>query len=96
MFMLADMITWCEVGSALCKKAAGSEHGNRTREFVCAAAQLFSMEVVDLFYRNGIRIAKGCGDEIPDALKAVENFNPADSVSGYMEAMDLIAQELVA
>lgn len=96
MFLLADMIAWCEVGSALCKKAAGTAHGKRSTDFTNAASRLFAMEVVDLVYQNGSRIAKGCGEELDDASQALESLNPSDSVAGYMEAMDLIAKELVA
>jgi alkylation response protein AidB-like acyl-CoA dehydrogenase len=34
MFMLADMMTWCEIGEALCHKASENEELERTPEFM--------------------------------------------------------------
>jgi len=96
MFLLADMMTWCEVGCALCTKAAGKDHGNRSAVFMKAAARLFAMEAADVVSRNGLRIAKGCGEPLAEAAAALEAVNPGDIVSGYMGDMDLAARELVA
>ena len=96
MFLLADMMTWCEVGNALCTKAAGGKTGARSAEFVQAAARLFALEAVETVARNGLRIVRGTGKDLADAFGALESLDPPGGATTYMEDMDLIARELVA
>jgi hypothetical protein len=96
MFLLADMMTWCEVGDALCRKAAQGDAGLRSVEFIQAASRLFAQEALEVVHREGLRIARGCGDVVPDAVESLKDLNPEQAVEGYLESMDRIAQELVA
>ncbi|RLB29725.1 MAG: acyl-CoA dehydrogenase, partial [Deltaproteobacteria bacterium] len=50
LFLLADMMTWCEVGEALCQKAASYHGKERSAEFMNAAARLFAREVAEKVY----------------------------------------------
>ena len=50
MFLLADMMTWCEVGEALCHKAAAGQGHGRSPEFMKAVARLFAREVATKVY----------------------------------------------
>jgi len=96
MFLLADMMTWCEVGDALCRKAAQGDGGMRSAEFIQAASRLFAQEALEIVHRQGLRIARGCGDVLPEAVESLKDLNPEQAVEGYLESMDRIAQELVA
>jgi len=96
MFLLADMMTWCEVGNALCAKASKGEAGGRSTEFLEAAARLFVLECVDVVERNGLRIARGCGTELSEALQALNDLAPSPVMSTYLADMDRIARELVS
>jgi len=65
MFLLADMMTWAEVGHAFCRKAETYEGGQtRTIAFMRGAARLFAREVIEKIFINGSRIAFGCGQSI--------------------------------
>ena len=96
MFLLADMMTWCEVGDALCRKAARGDGGVRSAEFMQAAARLFAQEALEVVHRQGLRIARGCGDMLPEAVESLQDLNPDQAVEGYLESMDPDTQELVA
>jgi alkylation response protein AidB-like acyl-CoA dehydrogenase len=96
MFLLADMMAWCEVGEALCQKAATYNGKERTPDFIKAAARLFAREVAEKVYLNGLRIACGC-DKDMEELK--ERLNPLDlalAMKANLSDMDLVAKELVA
>jgi alkylation response protein AidB-like acyl-CoA dehydrogenase len=95
MFLLADMMTWCEVADALCRKASGDEGGPRSAGFLRSAARLFALEAVETVQRNGLRIVRGCGEELGEAARTLFDLSPAEGVEGYLSDMDLIARELV-
>ncbi len=95
MFLLADMMTWCEVSDALCRKAARGNPGERSADFLKASARLFAIEAAEVVLRNGLRIALGCGEEIQDAILALEDLRPEEILCDYLRDMDLIARELV-
>ncbi len=95
MFLLADMITWCEVSDALCRKASLREPGERSQDFLEAAARLFAMDAVESVLRNGVRIARGFGEEMKDAIQALEGLRLDEPLFNYLKDMDLIARELV-
>jgi len=97
MFLLADMMTWCEVGAALCRKAARGEGGQgRSATFLQVAARLFSREVVEKVYVNGIKITFGCKQEVEGMGEKLKGLNLAEGSKGRLDDMDLIASELVA
>ena len=97
MFLLADMMTWTEIGNALCHKAAVYEGGQtRTPSFIKAAARIFAREAVEKVYVNGLRITQGCEPRIDGAATALETLNPAQAMQGNLHDMDTLAAELVA
>ena len=59
-------MTWCEVGEALCHKAATDEGHGRSPDFMRAVARLFAGEVATKAYVNGTKIAQGCGEIMDD------------------------------
>ncbi len=95
MFLLADMMTWCEVGEALCEKAAIYKGKERTPAFIRAAARLFAREVVEKVYTHGLRIAHGCDQEMDEMVAKFKTLNFAKAMKGNLQDMDLVAKELV-
>ncbi len=96
MFLLADMMTWCEVGGALCHKAVYYNGKERTPEFIEAAARLFSVEVAEKVYLNGLRIAYGCDQEMNELVEKLSSLDLAQAMKSNLRDMDLVAKELVA
>jgi len=96
MFQLADMMTWCEVGEALCSKAASYQgDGGRSADFLAACARLFAREAVVEVYVNGLRIAQGCQEALDQALTSIEAMRLGQAMKGSLSDMDGIAAELV-
>ncbi len=95
MFLLADMMTWSEVGEVFCRKAARVETGSGGKDFLCAAARLFALEAVETVQRNGLRIVCGCGEELTQAAEALGRLDPAQGAQTYLSDMDRVARELV-
>jgi alkylation response protein AidB-like acyl-CoA dehydrogenase len=96
MFLLADMMTWAEVGHAFCRKAEAYEGGqNHTPAFMKRAARLFTREVTEKIFINGFRIAFGCGHHISDMGKVLDDLDMAKALEGDLEDMALVASELV-
>lgn len=97
MFLLADMIAWCEVANALCQKASIYTGGQqRSVEFVKAAARLFAREAAEKVYTNGMKIAFGCGEQLREVGSVLSQLNMAAAYEGALADMNLIAAELVA
>jgi alkylation response protein AidB-like acyl-CoA dehydrogenase len=97
MFQLAEMITWCEISSAMCQKAAvydGSQ--DRSSDYVKACARLFARETIEKVYTNGIRIAQGCGPDIVEAVEELNSMNLGEAMKDGLADMDLVSAELVA
>ncbi|MEE9613123.1 MAG: acyl-CoA dehydrogenase family protein, partial [Desulfatiglandales bacterium] len=95
MFLLADMITWCEVGDALCNKAAQYQGGDRSPEFMQAAARLFAGEVVEKVYINGLKIARGYDHDMGEELNRLGALDMGQAMKDHLKDMDLIGAELV-
>jgi hypothetical protein len=107
MFLLADMMTWVEVGDTLCRKAAYYKGGQaRSPEFMNAAARLFAREAVEKILSNvreavekilfnGLKIAHGCGETIDEMVGELDGIDMAKAMKDNMKDMDLIAAELV-
>jgi len=96
MFLLADMMTWCEVGGALCHKAAlYTGDGSRSREFMNAAARLFARDAVERVYMNGIKIIYGCSQTIDEVGEKLSALNMAMAMNGKLNDMNLVSSELV-
>ena len=97
MFLLADMITWSEVGNALCHKAAvykGAQ--DRSPSFIMAAARLFAREVTEKVYINGLKIICGCGQTIDKTAERLNALNMDLFMKDHLKDMDLISSELLA
>ena len=97
MFLLADMMTWCEIGKALCIKASGKGLSDkRTPEFLKTCARIFAREVIEKVTINGLKISQGCGTEINDLTKKIRGLNIETAFLNNMKDMDSIADELTA
>jgi alkylation response protein AidB-like acyl-CoA dehydrogenase len=95
MFLLADMMAWCEVGEALSQKAAAYNGKERTPDFVQAAGRLFAREVAEKVYFNGLRIACGCDKDMADLKERLNSLDLTLAMKANLRDMDLVAQELV-
>jgi alkylation response protein AidB-like acyl-CoA dehydrogenase len=94
MFLLADIITWCEVGEALCRKAANYEGGVRSKEYMDAAARLFAGQVVEKTLFNGSKIACGCGESMDEMLPKLRELDLRTTLKSYLKDMDKVASVL--
>jgi alkylation response protein AidB-like acyl-CoA dehydrogenase len=95
MFLLADMMAWCEVGEALSQKAAAYNGKERTPDFVQAAGRLFAREVAEKVYFNGLRIACGCDKDMAELKERLNSLDLTLAMKANLRDMDLVAQELV-
>jgi len=91
MFLLADIITWCEIANALCHKAEDSK-----KEFLNASARLFVKEAIEKLYINAMAIAYGCGKEMKEIGSAVKELGNSNILRSYLSDMDLISSELLS
>ncbi|MCF8131107.1 MAG: acyl-CoA dehydrogenase family protein [Deltaproteobacteria bacterium] len=97
MFQLADMMTWAEVATALCRKAAAVESGkSRTPAFMKAAARLFAREAIGKIRSNGLLISQGCEKNLKDVALQLNALNTERILAGSLADMDIIAKELAA
>ncbi len=97
MFMLADMITWCEVANGLCHKAAVYEDGQgRSQDFIRACARLFTRETIENVYLNGLRIVQGCGPAVEQVIDELNSLNLGLAMKDTLKDMDIVSAELVA
>jgi len=98
MFLLADMMTWTEIGKALCQKAAVYEgQQTRTPTFIKAAARLFAREAAEKVHVNSIKITRGCNARIEGpTLEALAGLDLGRAMTGSLQDMDTLASELVA
>ena len=97
MFLLADMMTWVETGSAICHKGAVYAGGQtRTPSFIKAAARLFAREAVEKVYVNGIKIIQGCEKRDDEMIETMKSLDLGEIMRGNLKDMDIISAELVA
>jgi alkylation response protein AidB-like acyl-CoA dehydrogenase len=97
MFLLADMMTWCEVGKALCQKAHNYEEaGGGSAAYMKATARIFAGEVMEKVYINGMKIACGCGERIDSLITTLNALHLEEGMKGNLNDMDLVAKEIVA
>jgi alkylation response protein AidB-like acyl-CoA dehydrogenase len=95
MFLLADMMTWCEVGEALCHKAAYHGEEGGSAGLIQAAARLFSREAAAKVYLNGLKIALGYEEKIDEILPMLKNLDLSQVMGSILKDMDLVAAELI-
>ena len=95
MFLLADMMTWCEVGEALCHKAATEQGNGRSPDFMKAVARLFAGEVATKACVNGTKIAQGCGEIMDEVVHRLKELDLGEISRNFMADMDKVAAEIV-
>ncbi len=95
MFLLADMMTWCEVGEALCHKAAAGPSQGKSPEFMKAVARLFALEVETKVFLNGTKITQGCGEIMGDVVPKLKEIDLGETSRSFMTDMDQVAAEIV-
>ncbi len=95
MFLIADMMTWCEVGDSLCRKAASGEDKERSPEFMKATARIFAREAVEKVYLNGMKIAQGCGQTVDEVMDSLNALDLGRTMKGNLRDMDTVSSELV-
>ena len=97
MFLLADMMTWVETGSAICHKGAVYAGGQtRSPSFINAAARLFAREAVEKVYVNGIKITQGCEKRDDEMAEIMKSLDMGEIMRDNLKDMDIISTELVA
>jgi alkylation response protein AidB-like acyl-CoA dehydrogenase len=95
MFLLADMMAWCEVGKALCEKAVDYDGTERTPEYLKAAARLFTRDVSEKVYVNGLKIACGCDKDMSEVMESLNTLNLGEVMRDRLRDMDLVVEELL-
>jgi alkylation response protein AidB-like acyl-CoA dehydrogenase len=95
MFLLADIMAWCEVGEVLSQKAAAYDGKERTPDFMQAAARVFAREVAEKVYLNGLRIACGCDKDMAELKEGLNSLDLTLAMKANLRDMDLVAKELV-
>lgn len=95
LFLLADMMTWCEVGVATCRKAAAYEGKTPSPEYLKAVSRLFAREANEKVLINGLKIARGCDQEMEVAAEMLESLDFGKSLDTNLSDMNLVAAELV-
>jgi len=97
LFLLADMMTWCEVAEALCRKATVSEgQKGDTKDFLKACARLFAIEAMERVFANGNKIAYGCGPRIQGLADIIARLEIEASMRSYLKDMDLVAAGILS
>ncbi|HDR16747.1 MAG TPA: acyl-CoA dehydrogenase, partial [Desulfobacteraceae bacterium] len=95
MFLLGDMITWCEVAHSLCLKAAGDQASSgRSVEFLRASARLFAREAAEKVYVNALKVIHGSDSGSPIDVPELTQLDPGRIMHGMFSDMHLIAYEL--
>ena len=94
-FLMADMMTWCEVGAALCRKATLYNGKARSHEYMEAASRLFVREVAEKVYINGLKICMGSDKELKGPAERLNGLNLMDIMKNNLKDMDTVSSELV-
>ena len=97
MFMLADMITFLEVGAGFAEKAQTlTIAGDPKADKFCAMSRIFSNEVAQLVCQNITKIVFGSGIfEISNAMKFLETISYSEMIpssQNLIKDMDLVSK----
>lgn len=97
MFMLADMITFLEVGAGFAEKAqALTKAGDPKADKFCAMSRIFSNEVAQLVCQNITKIIFGSGIfEIKDSMEFLETISYSEMIQSsqnLIKDMDLVGK----
>ena len=95
MFLMAELMTWCEVAESLCRKAAHASAVERTPEFLLAAARLFVNEAMGKIYLHSLKIIQDSDGDMTESAGKIRGLEMSTGVRGHIKDMDLIAAELV-
>jgi len=95
MFLLADMMTWCEVGAAFCAKAAHYDGKERSSEFMKAAVRIFARDVAEKVFFNGLRITHGCCVTMDETAARLKALDMSQIFRGDLDDRDRVTEELV-
>jgi len=95
LFLLADMMTWAEVGAAFCEKASRYSGLKPDPEYMNASARLFAREVLEKIYFSGLKIGCGCDPCIEEIVPKLESLKPTRGMTGYLSDMDIVAVHLL-
>jgi alkylation response protein AidB-like acyl-CoA dehydrogenase len=98
MFLLADVMTWCEVAEALCHKAAShaSGQGRWTPDIMNATARLFARETLEKTFINGLKVLQGCGIPVQGPEDSIRALDLGGAMENMLSDMDAVAKSLVA
>jgi alkylation response protein AidB-like acyl-CoA dehydrogenase len=97
MFLLADMVTWAEVATAMCLKACSKQwEKTRSDEFMLAVARLFGREAIEKVYVNASKIVHGVQQIPEELLGKLESLSMLKVFKGVLDDMDLVARELIS
>lgn len=99
MFLLADMMTYAEVGASLGRKAAAlAQSGDSKAEKIKTMSRIFANEVVQLVAQNSLKIMMGSGIISPDAasefMKTIAYYELLSGCENVIKDMDIIADIL--
>jgi alkylation response protein AidB-like acyl-CoA dehydrogenase len=95
MFLLGEMITWCEVAHCLSLKAAGGQAADgKSVDFLKASARLFARDAVEKVYVNSLKVIHGTDAGSAVDVPDLEELRPGSILSGMFSDMHLIAEEL--
>jgi alkylation response protein AidB-like acyl-CoA dehydrogenase len=96
LFNVADMVTWLEVGRALCRKAHEGVGGRLSPEALKAAARLFAAEAVEQVVRCASRLTVGTGTDEDGTLSAkVRGIDVPGLFAGAVTDLDRVTGNLV-
>jgi alkylation response protein AidB-like acyl-CoA dehydrogenase len=95
MFLLADMMTWCEVAKAMCKKAVDYKGKEKSPEYMNAVSRLFAREAVEKVYLNGLKICQGCKEALDDMSEKLGTLNIPELMKDNLKDMDTVSAELI-
>jgi len=95
MFCLADMVTWAEVGAALCRKAARGEKGKLSADNLKSAARLLAAESAERIIHEASRLIVGFGADEDGALASkIREIDLPALQSGAVADMNAVVEEL--
>jgi alkylation response protein AidB-like acyl-CoA dehydrogenase len=99
MFLLADMMTYTEVGIALARKTAClTRNQDAQAEIYHIHSRLFAAETADLIAKNSLKIAMGSGTVVePDMVEFMKTINYASLVAAAENSivdMDMAAKHI--
>jgi len=94
MFLLADMITWTEVGEALLQKVRSSDTDSEYGNYLNACLRLFLREVAEIGYVNGLKILSA-GKDSKELKDMLFQLDIPYLMKGYLDDMDIVCSYIL-